>query len=355
MAKTIAFDEAGNTGQDLLNQDQKVFVLASVNFSDEEIQELNDVLQFKNELHFVRLKGSAQGREKIEKFINHKLIIEKNINVFNCHKRFSIVGQIVDQLIEPVFYKNGADLYKEGYNLIYSNYLYYINEVEWKDQNFDYVIFAFIQMMRKKDQISVDSFYLAVTEFSKNISEKYREVFFDPILESKNQIKSILKLSDKFSMDVTLSAFMVLSDLWYEKLEKKIDVIFDNSKQIEFYKEYIDYMRNMKIEQQKVGYGDKTMNFPAQINSIEMVDSKSSRLIQFSDVIASSIAFAYNNKNIKQQPFQEMIKESRLFNLSNFYTVWPRPNFSPEALGLNNSKGENILDFIANQKLKEEQ
>lgn len=36
MANTIYFDESGNTGQDMLNKDQKVFVLASVNFNEDQ-------------------------------------------------------------------------------------------------------------------------------------------------------------------------------------------------------------------------------------------------------------------------------------------------------------------------------
>ena len=43
MKNTISFDEAGNTGQDMLNQDQRAFVLSSVNFNSEQIEELKSI------------------------------------------------------------------------------------------------------------------------------------------------------------------------------------------------------------------------------------------------------------------------------------------------------------------------
>ena len=41
MKNIVYFDESGNTGQDMLNKDQKVFVLASVDFNEEEQKKLN--------------------------------------------------------------------------------------------------------------------------------------------------------------------------------------------------------------------------------------------------------------------------------------------------------------------------
>jgi len=48
----IYIDEAGNTGADLLNAEQRAFVLASSCFSEAERAELTSLFPVKDELHF---------------------------------------------------------------------------------------------------------------------------------------------------------------------------------------------------------------------------------------------------------------------------------------------------------------
>lgn len=352
--QTIHFDEAGNTGQDLLNDDQKVFVLSSVRFTENEKKELFKIFETDEELHFQKLKKSQKGREQILNFINHPLIQEKNILASACHKKFATVAHIVDQLIEPVMYDNGIDLYIDGRNLIYSNHIFYLSELVWDKIEFAKIMKLFIQMMRKKDNNSVDDFYKNLIEFSKLVDLQSKELFIDPIIESKKQIQQTLEIANKFTIDVTLSIFFQICNLWYQELNTKIDVIFDNSKQIEFHKEFIESMRNMNIEKQFVGYGEKTMIFPAQIDSLELKDSSTELSLQFADLIASTIAFMYNNQNSNQNDFVKKIQQSKLLNLSNYHVIWPYPNFSPKDIGMENSKGNNILDFLANYEMNKQ-
>ena len=352
MKHTIYFDEAGNTGPDLLNDQQKVFALSSVKFSENELNELFEIFDSEEEIHFKKLKNSSSGRQKILKFINHELICEKNIILSTCHKKFATVAQIVDQLIEPVFYDNNIDLYQEGRNIIYTNYLFYLGELVWDKSSFKNLLESFIKMMRIKDSISIDEFYKIVEDFSKTINVNFKETFINPILESRNQIEEILATATKFTLDVTLSSFLKLCDLWHKNLKTQIDVIFDNSKQIEFYEEFIEFMKQMNIKAQEVGYGNKTMVFPTQIDNLELKDSSTDLSLQFADLVASTVAFMYSNENTKHEKFVESIQKSNLLKLSNCHTIWPYPNFSPKDLGMENSKGDNILDFLADYQIK---
>ncbi len=346
MKNTIYFDEAGNTGQDLLNQQQKIFVLASVRFNNEQVNELSKIFNNVTEIHFKKLKNSSSGRNQIIEFLNHKLICEQNIIVSVCHKKFATIAHIVDRLIEPVFYDKGIDLYFEGKNLIYANFLFYLGETIWEKSEFNNLLEAFIKMMRTKDEISITNFYLITNSFSQQIDERLKTIFITPIIKSRQQIKSILESVDKFSLDVTLSSFFTLCDLWYKKLNTKINIVFDNSKQIGFYQEVIKSMKQMNIEIQEVGYGNRTMIFPTQIDNVILKDSSTDLSLQFSDLIASTIAFMYNNQNEKHKLFIENIQKSKLLQLSNYHTIWPYPNFSSEDIGMKNSRGNNILDFL---------
>ena len=348
---SISFDEAGNTGQDLLNEEQKVFVLASNNFSADDVTILKALFPQSKELHFKKLKDSSEGRKAILAFLNHELISEKSINIFTADKRYVVVGQIVDKLVETVYFAKGYDLYRNGGNIIFTNYLYAIGGFFWDNELFDKMLLTFVKMIRTKTLESIEDFYNTVELLFKSKTVK-EYALLRPIRESRTDIADILESADKFSIDVTFSGFLVLCSLWHDKLNSKIDVIYDDSKQLEHYKEYIDSMKEMKTMARTVGYDNRKMTFPAQINSLQLVNSAHNDSVQISDLISSTIAFMYSNKNVKQIKFVEEIQNSKLLDLSNNFTVWPSDAVTPEALGMVGGEGENLLDFIAYESLR---
>jgi hypothetical protein len=349
----IFIDEAGNTGQDLLNGDQKVFVLASNNFSTEQAKVLASLFPDKSEIHFKKLKNSNEGRKAIVDFINHPLITEKNIHCSTVHKEYTTVAQIVDQLIEPVLYKAGIDLYQYGQNIALTNFIIHFGNFFWDKAIYLQMLESFIEMMRTGEEKSINKFYTIVQNLYDSLKTK-EKVLIGPILVSKKQIKRILQSVNKFTMDVTLSCFYVLCDYWHKNTHKKLRVFQDSSKQIEYYKEYIDFTRTLNIPKQDVGFDSRRLTFPTQIEEITLVNSESFLGVQISDLIASSLAFMYSNKNEKQNKFVEQIQYSKLLQLSNYHTVWPNSAITPEELKMDKGEGQNILDFLADHKLKKD-
>lgn len=353
MKKTIYFDESGNTGQDLLNSEQKVFALASVRFDNSELEILKSVLKFKGELHFKNLKNTKYGRDLIIKFINHELITEDNIICSVSNKEYVVVAQIVDQLIETYLINNGIDIYKFGVNLSYTNGIYYFGNFFWDKELYSQFLTSFVSMIRKKDFDSIRQFYRTANELYNSVDEKYCDILF-PIVESHIYIDEIMEAVSKYTLDVTLSSFLVICDLWYRKTNSKVNVLFDKSKPIEYYLDYIAFCKDLNIKMTEIGYGSRKMFFPAQINELKLVDSVDNFAIQCADLIASTITFMYNNKNKKNNSFIDEIQKSKLLNLSNFHTIWPQPKITAEELDMTDSVGINALDFLATMKINEE-
>ena len=76
----IYFDEAGNSGQNLLDADQPIYVLVSHNFSIEESESILAPLKTHSaEIHFRRLKKYPKYQKPIEEILNNPLI---NLNLF---------------------------------------------------------------------------------------------------------------------------------------------------------------------------------------------------------------------------------------------------------------------------------
>lgn len=345
---TIYFDESGNTGQDMLNKEQKVFVLASVNYNDKELEEIKEVFEMSDEVHFKNLKNSSTGRKKIISFLNHKLIQEEHIIFYVAHKEFNVCGQITDLLIETVMFENGFDLYRHGKNIAYANWIYYFGNFFWDKTLYQDLIEKFVNMVRVKNVEAVNSFYIIASKLLDSVKEKS---VVKPIVDSERYITKIMESIDKYSIDVTFSTFLVLCDKWYKKSKNKIDVKMDTSKQIEHYKHYIDHtekIAKMSPEVIEIGYDIRKITFPPQINSLEMVDSKNEFGVQCADLIASAISFMYNNENGKFAKFSKEIQESKLLQLSNANVLWPTHDVSPKALGMEDGKGINPIDFMYN-------
>lgn len=350
MNTTISFDESGNTGQDMLNEQQRAFVLASVNVKPDGIEKLNSIFESNEEIHFVKLKNSDKGRKQIIKFINDDFINEDNIIVSVCDKEYAVVGHIVDQLIETLFYNNGIDIYKYGRNIAFTNSIYMFGNFYWDKQLYKNMLVSFVSMIRIKDQKTINEFYENAKTLLDSINDKSAELI-ELVVDSKKYINEIIESVTQYTLDVTLSSFLVLSNYWFQNLNQKLDILFDNSKQIEYYDDYIQFMRDLNIKTQEIGYGSRKMIFPTQINDLKLVDSSKFKSIQYADLIASTIAFMYNNKNPKQEPFVKEIQNSKLLKLSNCHTIWPSSDLTPEELDMTDASGQNVLDFLATQQI----
>ncbi|MDF0715756.1 DUF3800 domain-containing protein [Muricauda sp. 334s03] len=350
MNTTISFDESGNTGQDMLNEQQRAFVLASLNVKPGGIEKLNSIFDSNEEIHFVKLKNSDKGRKQIIKFINDDFINENNIIVSVCDKEYAVVGHIVDQLIETLFYNNQIDIYKYGKNIAFTNSIYMFGNFYWDKQLYKNMLVSFVSMIRIKDQRTINEFYKNAKKLLGSINDKSAELI-QLVVDSEKYITEIIEGVTQYTLDVTLSSFLVLSNYWFQNLNQKLNILFDNSKQIEYYNDYIQFMRDLKIRTQEIGYGSRKMIFPTQIKDLKLVDSSKFKSIQYADLIASTIAFMYNNKNQKQEPFVKEIQNSKLLKLSNFHTIWPSSDLTPEELDMTDASGQNVLDFLATHQI----
>lgn len=347
----IYIDESGNTGQDLLNSEQTVFVLASNNFSDIELETLSKLFENDKEIHFKKLKNNSIGQNSIIKFLNHELITEKNIICSTAHKEYATVGQIVDQLIEPVLYDIDVDIYRFGQNIAITNFIYVFGISFWDKELFKTVLNLFINMMRTKKETDIIDFYNSVNKLYKSLKPEYKQLL-EPIIHSKKQINIILEGVNKFTIDLTLSSFYIICDKWYKKTNEKLNIIQDDSKQIEFFKSYIEFTKSLNLPKQEIGFGSRKMTFPTQIENLTLVNSEQNIGVQISDLIASSLTFMYNNDNPKYKTFVEQIQKSKLLQLNNYHTIWPNTESTPEELKMTDGSGMNVLDFLANERIK---
>jgi hypothetical protein len=123
--KRVFFDESGNTGQNLIDEADPIFVLASCSLqADQEQEAFSHLQQFKGpELKFSRLRKNPAGQRAVLAFLGSASVTSHTAAAVVFHKPFMVVTKYCDLVLEPSFRKAGADFYARGANIATANLL----------------------------------------------------------------------------------------------------------------------------------------------------------------------------------------------------------------------------------------
>ncbi|MCD9017521.1 DUF3800 domain-containing protein [Parachryseolinea silvisoli] len=355
MPINVYFDEAGNTGDNLLDVNQPVYALMSCSFQHERADELLSRIKCQaDEVHFKSIRKSRSNQLQILQILNDDAISEASVRYSVSDKEFALTAHIVDRLIEPVLYHDmNHDGYGSGLNAHLANSLYVIGKFGWGQERFAKMLFAFLLMVKTKTNESIANFYTVMHDEYK-ISDDATRGLLDLIMSSMRHIRDILSHLDKFDLDLALTSFVILCNQWGETVEEPFNVFHDDSKQIEFSKHYLEFLSSKKIEPAVVGFEGDTLKFPFLIRELSLVNSKEVKQVQLADILASSVRHAVTEIYIKKSEdrFAREILETRLMHLFH-HSIFP--DFNSKMPDMTQKKGENILDYLANLACKHEE
>jgi len=331
---TIAFDESGNTGSDLLDKVQPVFVLASVRYSEQEAKELLECfsLQKKNEVKFKNLRNPSYWKD-VDKFLSHPLIQKDRIKIAVVDKQYSIAVHTVDRLIEEVAYRDGFDLYDKGANLGMANLLHYTmkvftNEILWKQYKV-----SFMNMFRRQTPQDIRDFFSTVREMIDVCKDEQFKGILYAIMHSSNLLEQIFAGWNKYSFDPALTALFNLCDSWGKDLGGYFDVVTDESKPLQFFEEYINIFKSPELAERVLGYDRRTYNLPLKIRELAFKDSIEVKSIQIADIVSGAV-YDYHKSLIipeTRNGLTEIIGNSKLIEFITCI-VWPHAAFTPAQL-----------------------
>lgn len=312
----LYFDEAGYTGPDLTNNKQPYFTLTSVRMTDDEVIRMKkdiDYCEWGKELHFKSMYTNPQGRAMLDRIFNHPLMDAKHVLPSFAYKRYCIYANIVNILVEPLYYNNGINLYEGAKNLILANGLYYFAVLHLNKDLVDEFENSFVVMVREPSIESVANFYRLTDKL--RYDNKTDNGFFDMLSEIPPTIQYIKETltNKKFYIDLTIPLFSVSIQEWYKRTGEKENVLFDSSEPFYANKEFMEHLRDMKVPETVVGYGKGKHVFPLPVGNMEIVKSHEEFGIQLADVFASALCFALTPRDDKFVKYQDKIKSLLIF------------------------------------------
>jgi hypothetical protein len=353
--RLIAFDESGNTGADLLNQQQRVFVLASTDLTIEESEELLSLVKTRQapEAKFSRLRKSNAGQHRIIRFLQRSGELKDRIKTSFFHKEYMVVTKIVDLLIETIAHRDGIDLYKDGANIATANMHFYCMPAFCGKERVRTMHETFIKMIREQTDTSVNDFYYTMWQLhGASVDQSYSQSL-TPILISEQIIHEILEGNDRNSLDPAIPAFFEHCANWGDELDEHFNVLHDESKPLFQEKESLELFMSKDISRQVIGYDRRKLGFPLKANGVFFGKSEQDPRLQVADLIASSSGY-WAHRIASGEADDALFKELEMADIRQFAlgALWPTPEVTPEQMGTNGGYGINAVNFIAAQLSK---
>lgn len=349
MTKTIFFDEAENTGQNLLDDVQQLFVLSSIDYSEKESQELLENISSDEdkEFHFVKLKKNRQGQDGIIKLLSSSSITSEHIKVALYHKQFMIYGKVVDLLVEPCAKLTGFDIYKGHAQVAFANLLYFCMEPFCGEDASNYFKVNFINLIREQTYDSKFKFYYHLERMIKLCNKEDFKMTIGVLLATKPFIDEILKDLDKAALDPAIAAFVHLVMHWGNDVKNKFQIVHDKSKIMGDYHEYLLGLMDNRMEPHVVGYGKRSNTYPLKATNLILKDSEESFSIQLADIIAGTVFF-WANGWLGFKPKDEFWEKLNNLDILRFISAPMLPDVKEisNKTNINDNEGTNPADAM---------
>ena len=322
MVTRIGFDESGNTGEDLLNWSQPVYVLASVR---SKIQ--LETLIGGAELKFSQCKRSGDGRKEILRIVSSSKLNSDSVKATAVHKVFMVCLKFFDVLNSPQFDNLNLDFTANGFHLKLANTFHWMSKSE-HPREYSLFLKAFVAMVRSQSIDDVERFYGSLESLEKSFEGKFVDVFEYARL-SRSDFEDRLRrerLDQELSeLDPAVPTLNALVQEWTREIDG-YEMYHDESKEIRRLDTLLSRLWTTPEPSLKTQiWNGSSVQFPTSIENWNLVDSQNYPLVQIADVVAGTVCTIFNSMimTVKDQKFLSELRSSRWQEFLSQSNLWP--------------------------------
>lgn len=348
---TVYADETGNSGENLLDPEQPVFVLASNDFSTSEAAHLlsHVATQLSSEVKFSSLKKTAKGRARLRNFLSDPLLNKNRVIANWVLKPYMVVAKLVDLVLETLDYNDGIDLYENANNVRLSNMLFHSMPALCGEAQTDRFLSSFVRMVWKRTESDIENFFHSTEQLTLACSnDDFRHQLL--IIGDRNRFFEWFEHVSTNALDPAIPSVALHMDHWSRRKQGRFDVIHDESKPISAWKNYFALMMAADDQQPElVGYGDRQFSFPFRARKLTQGKSTEHPQLQVADICAGVLSHwlrcGYEGK---EDPLASMVGN---LGCSEWVvgSLGPSMAVTPAELGAEGTHGRNPIDPIADQ------
>lgn len=314
----IYCDESGNTGVDLLSKEQPLFALASTSIEIDAADSLIGPLLRKGqrEAKYAKLRGTVTGQRALATFFSSSILKTENSKFTLIDKRFYLISQLVDKVIEPNLYKAGIDLYQRDAHIGLANIWYYTGHTIFPPKVWSFVIEAFLSAIRRRDSDSFKLFDTAVANAWEVASPNSRD-FAAGLAVARGQLGKYIGIyQDLAVFDPACDAFTMMIQNWMEEKSGMFEVTHDRSKPLKRNEEFLRVLMT-PASTRYIGYGRRKAELPLRISRLAFGDSEQLAQLQVADVIAGAAVdcFLAISGRRAREPYHDELMRTQLPDL----------------------------------------
>ncbi|MCR5883724.1 DUF3800 domain-containing protein [Rhizobacter sp. J219] len=350
-APTVVYgDEAGNTGPELLDPQQPVFVLAFTDYAVGEAQTLlSTIATNAAEVHLTALLRRRSGLARLAQFFSHPLMEPSRVRTFVINKEYMVVTKVVDLLIENVAHEMNFDLYQDGLNIVMANRIYAVlHELVGPEQRLAFLR-SFVSMVRQASDSNIAGFYQQLGLLTSAIPSIHREVcdeFLLPLDFSRTIVRDVLdgESNDKYTLDPIIPSTFSLAYEWAKRHPNGFALVHDEAKTLRLKEHQLRLFMDSRLSGIEVGYDERKHPAQLPIRDIRFAASHEEPSIQVADVVAGVTMRAFAKRVDGSQRAEE--DEFSSFHLQRFLAggIWPTDDYTPEDLGMRYQGGLHPVD-----------
>jgi hypothetical protein len=349
--KRVFFDESGNTGQNLIDEADPIFVLASCSFqADQEQEAFSHLQQFKGpELKFSRLRKNPAGQRAVLAFLGSASVTSQTAAAVVFHKPFMVVTKYCDLVLEPSFRKAGADFYARGANIATANLLattmpVLLNRTTW----FNFLS-LFVRVVRERTLGLFSEWRRSAELIFTYLEHKHRTAadLFAPVFLMHDCHELFEMLADD-ELDPLVPAYSVIVNHWGEAIGDSYEVIADESKVLAKGRARLLALSDPNLKPVSAGYDRRRMEFPLKVSEIIVVDSTACRQVQLADILSGAIASAAKARTkgaLQSGTFPHDVFQLCFSRGLIVDHLWPSHEIDPTDLGTDIAPGPNDVDL----------
>ena len=302
MPQSIYCDEAGFTGNNLLDPNQPFFTFATIAIEPGAAAGIVERAVKDYRINGKELKGKdllkfSRGQQAISYVLEacaHQTLVSA------WHKRYSLASKFFEHLIEPVIADQNSLFYSAGLHRFISNILFFESIVdERRDEG---TLQAFQALIRAKDPKALPTLFPNTV-----LGEEYYSVLQDiqafVVIHRDIIARDIESFSGdhplyRWLLDLSTSALFALLTTWGERFDSLL-VYCDESKPLMQLREVVDLMVG-RTDKASVSFEGKRQSIIFNLaEPVHFVPSTDCPGVQLADVVSSALAYCLQHPGEK--------------------------------------------------------
>jgi hypothetical protein len=295
----VVMDEAGHTGENLLDSDQPVYALAAVQMDEATARAAtSDALgrapETMTELKFSALRRSSAGRRNLRTLLHDLGLTPEDAAIIVMHKPFMVATKLIDELVEPrmlakglqpVFYAGGAA--KNMAHALYERAPRALGEMYVE------LTGSFVAMVRDYTPEAGAAFLRTLQRCKIVCRDEEVSGLLAVMIDTPEAIDEAFAGRHDV-LDPALPSLFWQAGHWSSKLETRFEVLHDDSTSVQRWQDEISsgMQRHLadRTAPESFTLGDRTLHLPTLLETIRFQASHDDPRLQVADVLAGAAA-----------------------------------------------------------------